>query len=103
MPQPKPTEYDAASTVEVIAKSVAELVIERLDRYAAARLGQKYLSVKEIAERYGIGTRTAEKLIRDPLFPRPIKVRGQRRWSIIGVEAYEAILARGSTRGGTAR
>ena len=43
---------------------------------------QEFLSVRQVAERYGIGVSTIYRGVRTGTFPAPLKICGMNRWAI---------------------
>lgn len=59
---------------------------------SAAAQRRKYLSLKEVGQKFGVGERTAHKIINEPWMPPPIELRPRvRRW--IEEEIDAAVLA----------
>ena len=51
---------------------------------------QKFLTVNEVAERYGICKASVVNHVRDGKFPRGILIGHSRRWALSELEAFEA-------------
>lgn len=52
---------------------------------------QKYLTVKAVAERFGVSTPTVWRWLKTAQFPKPVKLsQGCTRWRISDLEQWEA-------------
>lgn len=94
--KPTPSDQDPAFfAAQVAAHIKAEIVSVFEERLAAPAEPRPFLSIKDITALLNVSRKTAEKVVRDSTFPRPIMVRSQRRWSPEAVEAYLRRLGRG--------
>lgn len=50
---------------------------------------ERYLSARELAQRYGTTTRTIYRYIHDKGFPKPRRMPGGSRWLMSEILAYE--------------
>ena len=53
---------------------------------------QKFLSISDLAERYGISKPSIYNYVRDGKLPRGIHIGRSRRWALTELEAFEAEL-----------
>lgn len=51
-----------------------------------------YLSINQVAARYGVATITIRRWWQAGYLPAPVKIGGSHRWSIAELEAFEASL-----------
>lgn len=77
------TEMTITERVEAVSKSKdVQMLLEMIDAFQAQRDKDRYWSIDEVAQYLGVSTTTVTRsFIRDPRFPRPIRLgRGARRW-----------------------
>jgi predicted DNA-binding transcriptional regulator AlpA len=53
------------------------------------KTARQYLSIKEVAEMYGIGVSSIHRNIRLKKFPQPIKVGGLLRWHVDSLPSHK--------------
>lgn len=56
-------------------------------------MAKKFLTDREVAERYGVSSRTVHRMVETGRLPAALPISdGVRRWDIADLEAYEARL-----------
>lgn len=56
-------------------------------------MSKKFLTDREVAERYGISSRTVHKMVETGRLPASLRISaGVRRWDLADLEEYEAKL-----------